>query len=103
MSRWLSVCLLLSIAALAVLPLTIPGYEGRAFRRWSEGMPMPRGGDRVIPYTQTRYFRVLKIGDHVQKGDLLALVDPTLAMDDLAIKASKFDASEADRLASEKT
>jgi WD40 repeat protein len=47
--------------------------------------------------------RRLRDGDEVREGQLLALVDPSLAVDDLRIKAAKLEAAEADRVASEKT
>jgi WD40 repeat protein len=43
--------------------------------------------------------RVLDIGDKVEKGQLVALVNPALAIDDLEVKRAKLDAAEADRLA----
>jgi WD40 repeat protein/biotin carboxyl carrier protein len=82
--------------------LTFPGHPG-LFRRWHEELPLPRGGDHVIVYTQPRYFKILQVGDRVKEGDLLALVDPTLALAELSAKASKFESTEAERIASEKT
>src|SRR5579884_2976897 len=73
------------------------------FRRWHDGLPLPRGSDHVVVYKQRRYFKPLQVGDTVRKGDLLALVDPTLALADLSTKAAKVEAAEADRIASEKT
>ncbi len=50
-----------------------------------------------------QYFRKLELGDRVKEGDLLALVKPALALEDLNVKQSKFKAAELDRIASEKT
>ncbi len=48
-------------------------------------------------------FRKLEVGDRVERGQLLGLVDPRLALDDVEIKVSKLDSADADRMASEKT
>jgi WD40 repeat protein len=48
-------------------------------------------------------FRRLEVGMHVEKDQLLALVDPKLALDDLEVKVAKFEASDAERRAAEKT
>jgi Biotin-requiring enzyme len=82
---------------------TLPGQPNHLFRRWHEGLPPPRGTDRLVVYTQPRYFRTLQVGDRVQEGDLLALVDPTLALADLSAKAAKVEALEVERVAAAKT
>ncbi len=44
----------------------------------------------------------LKKGDAVKPGQLLAVTDASLAIDDVAIKLAQFDAADADRAAEEK-
>src|SRR5262249_7681629 len=45
---------------------------------------------------QERRYRKLNLGDRVTKGQLLGLINPALAVDDLAIKQAKLEAAEAD-------
>ncbi len=52
---------------------------------------------------QEYVYRKLEVGDRVKRGQLLALVDPKLALDELEIKVAGFDAAEAERRAAEKT
>jgi len=52
---------------------------------------------------ETRKYRRLREGDSLEEGQLLGLVDDTLARDELAIKKSKLDASKAALQASIKT
>jgi hypothetical protein len=78
---------------------TFPAQPDHFYRRWHEGLPPPRGTDRLVVYMQPRYFRTLQVGDRVQEGDLLALVDPTIALNDLSAKVAKVEAAEAERVA----
>jgi multidrug efflux pump subunit AcrA (membrane-fusion protein) len=69
-----------------------------------EGEKVPK--DRLVEVTiagEVRRFARLKEGDKVEKGQLLALLDPTLALDDVAIAKSKVEAAKADYAASLKT
>ncbi len=63
--------------------------------------PVTPGGVRVglVP----RIFRKLEVGEWVKRDQLLAVIDPKLALDELEIKVSKLDSAAADRMASEKT
>jgi hypothetical protein len=85
------------------LCFTLKDYPGKIFRRWHESLGLPTGKDFVVVYGEERYYKALQVGDHVQAGDLLALVDPTLALAELSSKTSKFRSAEAERIASEKT
>jgi WD40 repeat protein len=49
-----------------------------------------------------KWFLPVDEGTIVKEGQMLAMIDPVTAVDDLAIKLSKFDAAEADRAAEEK-
>jgi RNA polymerase sigma factor (sigma-70 family) len=75
--------------------------DGKRHRRWKEGDKLEAG--RLKIGKETRYFRRLEVGDQVRKGDLLALVNPVLALDDLMVKIAKLEAADADWLASAKT
>jgi WD40 repeat protein len=57
--------------------------------------------ERLRPVT--RRLRILKEGDEVKEGQLLALVDPALTLDEFDIKKTKYWAATADFAASEKT
>jgi len=57
--------------------------------------------DRLKPLN--RELRLLKEGDEVKEGQLLALVDPALTLDESDIKKTKYYAARADFAASEKT
>jgi RNA polymerase sigma factor (sigma-70 family) len=63
--------------------------------------------DEILPgkvrlHQVEKWFVPLTEGDTVKPGQLVALTDPSLAVDDLNIKLAKLDAAEADKLASEK-
>jgi RNA polymerase sigma factor (sigma-70 family) len=58
--------------------------------------------NRVRIHHAERWFVPLKEGAAVEPGQLLALVDPSLAVDELSIKLARLDAAEADRIAAEK-
>jgi WD40 repeat protein len=74
--------------------------DGKSYR------PVEKG-DKVQPHKLLlrqvdRYFLPIDEGSQVESGDLLGVVDPVLAVDELAIKLAKLDAADADRIASEK-
>jgi len=46
--------------------------------------------------------RKLEVGQKVQRGQVVAMIDPALAVDELAIKAARFADAEADRMAAER-
>jgi WD40 repeat protein len=57
----------------------------------------------VWPYAVERWFKPLEIGDKINEGDILGVVDQSVTLDELEIKLKKLNAAEADRSASEKT
>lgn len=88
----------------------------RVYRRWKEGDPMKepthRDGNKsadenagpfLIVAEEFREFRRLDVGDEVKAGQMIALVDPTLAIKEMAIKNSQVNAAEADVKSTEKT
>jgi multidrug resistance efflux pump len=75
-----------------------PGKEYRRARPGDDHKP-----DKCVVARETKAYRKLEVGDRVEEGQLLALVDPVLALDELAVKIAKLDAAEAERRASEKT
>jgi HlyD family secretion protein len=58
---------------------------------------------RIVIHTEKRRLKALKEGDEVHEGDLLAMVDPVIAVDDYVSKATKVEAAKADQQASLKT
>ncbi|HKI35243.1 MAG TPA: sigma-70 family RNA polymerase sigma factor [Gemmataceae bacterium] len=58
--------------------------------------------NKVRLHRAEKWFLPLKEGAAVQPGQLVALIDPSLAVDDLSIKLAKLDAAEADRASSER-
>jgi RNA polymerase sigma factor (sigma-70 family) len=57
---------------------------------------------KVRIHRAEKWFVPLKKGDAVKPGQLLAVTDPSLAVDELAIKLAKLDTAEAERAAEEK-
>ncbi len=51
----------------------------------------------------TKKLRKLEVGDQVKAGQLMALINPVLALDEMAIKVAKLEAGEADVRAAGKT
>jgi WD40 repeat protein len=61
-----------------------------------------RPGTLQVVYREKK-MRKLEVGDFVKAGQLLALVNPALALDEMASKVAKLDAAEADTRAAAKT
>lgn len=84
--------------------VTIPSEDNKEVRTFS----LYKKTDTIEPgkvklWPHKVMFRKLREGLEVRKGDLLAILDPSLAIDDLWIKVAKLDAADADRVASIKT
>jgi WD40 repeat protein len=71
------------------------------YTRWKEGMPLY--AKHVVVLNEVRKFRKLKEQDLVEKGEMLALINPELAITELRNKHIKLDAAEADRQSSANT
>jgi WD40 repeat protein len=80
----------------------------RDFRRLRDDEDVPMGSSgfdasKIQIWREDRFFRRLQEGDPVIEGQLLGMVNPSLASDDLAIKRAKISASQADYDTSIKT
>ena len=53
-------------------------------------------------FTESRKVRLLQVGDRVKRGQLLAMVNPSSAFDDVAVKLSKLDGVEWERISAMK-
>ena len=78
--------------------VTIQGKHFRPLGRREEVRP-----NKVRLHYAEKWFLPVDKGSRVEKDQLLALIDPSLAVDELSSKLAKLDAAEADRVASEKT
>jgi WD40 repeat protein len=79
-----------------------PNAEIIEYRPLEEDEPVAKP-ENVLVHREERVFRRLREDDEVQEGQLLGLVNPSLARDDLTIKVAKLQASIADLRTSEKT
>ena len=84
--------------------LTLGKRPGKKFRRFRPGMD----SDNLVPgaveiAVDFKTFRELQVGDLVKPGQIVALVNPVLAIDELAVKQQKLDINEAERKSSEAT
>jgi len=73
---------------------------GKSYRRVGRREEVQPNKLRI--YWAEKWFVPLKVGDKVEPGQLIALTDPALAVDELSIKLAKFDAAAADHSAAEK-
>ncbi len=71
------------------------------YRRWHEGDPLQPGKVEVV--FEQKVFRKLREGEWVHQGQLLALVDTTVQVNDVASKIAKMVTAEADYRAAIKT
>jgi hypothetical protein len=84
------------------LCFTLAGHGNRIFCRWHEDLGLPRENDSMEIYAETRYFRVLRVGDSVRECSLVGLVDPTLAAAEMSDRVTRFISAKAEFLAAEK-
>jgi WD40 repeat protein len=64
-----------------------PPPQPLQFRRWQLNERLE--WNRVCLEPETRYFRELGVGDRVEKGEVLAIVNPTIALDEVDVKSQK--------------
>ncbi len=81
--------------------LTFPDAPEKKYRLRKKEEQLKPGMIRVE--LMPEMFRKLKVGDRVEEGQLIALVDSRLALDELEVKVAKFEAADAERLAAETT
>ncbi len=91
----------ISPADLVALP-TEDNKDTRAYSPFRTRSDTPEP-NKMKPYPRKQMFRRLREGDEVRKGDLLALIDPALAVDEMWTKVAKLDSAEAEKVSSEKT
>jgi hypothetical protein len=82
--------------------------EVREYRRLQENEEIDIGdqdvdAQRVQLLREDRFYRRLQEGDEVTEGQLLGMINPSLAVDDLAIKLAKLHAAVADLETARKT
>src|SRR5262249_11413866 len=58
--------------------------------------------DKIKLFREFKPVRKLQVGDRVERGQLLAMVDPKKAFDDVTMKVAKLDGADFDRQASGK-
>jgi RNA polymerase sigma factor (sigma-70 family) len=63
----------------------------KRWRRWHEGEPLPPG--EIALHRTTKECKRLEVGDEVRAGQLVGLVDTTLALGEVAIKIAALDAA----------
>jgi biotin carboxyl carrier protein len=82
---------------------TGPTYalDGKTYRRWQEGEEL--AAERIRVHKDKHNLRILQVGEHVEQGQLLAVVNPSIPVDELTSKVAKLDAAAADVRVSEKT
>ena len=73
----------------------------KGYARWKEGDALPPG--RLFVVREEREYRKLHVGDVVEAGQLLGIVDENIALHDLADKVAKLEEAEQEYLESGKT
>jgi RNA polymerase sigma factor (sigma-70 family) len=74
--------------------------EGKSYRPVSKHEELRPGKVRIHHFE--KLFVPLKVGMKVEPGQLLGMVDPSVAVDELSAKLARLNAAEAERVASEK-
>ncbi len=68
-------------------------HDGKkVYARWKDGDALP--ADRLFVVREEQEYRKLHVGDAIEEGQLLAIVDETIALHDLANKVAKLDEAE---------
>jgi WD40 repeat protein len=86
----------------AAKPESVIRYsDNTLWRRMREGdVPEP---NRIRMLRVKKEYKQINLGDEVKAGETVALVDPVLALNELAIKVASLNAAEAERRASQET
>jgi WD40 repeat protein/biotin carboxyl carrier protein len=78
-----------------------PKYADGVYRRWHEGDPLlPK---KVEVAFERKVFYELNEGDWVKQGELVAMVDPTVEVNDVALKVNKIETAESEYIEAGKT
>jgi hypothetical protein len=80
-----------TVPANLLFPLELPNGGTKSYRRWMPDLPL-RPQETAVAKELVRY-RQLAVGETVQKGDLVALVNPEIAVDELYIAITGYDTS----------
>jgi WD40 repeat protein len=73
--------------------------DSKEYRAWCEGDPLEPGLLAIARVS--RRFRRLEVGDKVRAGQILGVVDPALAHDELVVRKAALDATEVERSTAE--
>jgi RNA polymerase sigma factor (sigma-70 family) len=76
-------------------------HGDKDYTPWKEGEPLPPR--KVFVVTEKRTYRKLHVGDAVEAGQLIALVDEGPALHDLSVKVAALEVVESEYLAAGKT
>jgi WD40 repeat protein len=79
---------------------SFPNSPGTTWRRWRDG-DVPEPG-KVVAARERKRIRKLQVGDRVEPGQLIALVNPAVVFTELAFQVAKLDASEKEYVAAGK-
>ncbi len=79
----------------------VKDYPSKIYVRWKAGDALPAG--KLAVAREEREYRKLRVGDAVEKGQLLAIVDEAPALDALSDSADALEVAEADYRAAIKT
>jgi RNA polymerase sigma factor (sigma-70 family) len=66
----------------------------KIYARWKEGDPLPPG--RLFVVQEEREYRKLHVGDAIEAGQLLGIVDEKRALDDVWLKINKEETAESE-------
>src|SRR5579885_2742514 len=81
-----------------------PGFtfanNSTLFRRWKEG-DMPEPG-KIVAARERKRVRKLQVGEWVERGERIALVNPAVAAGEISVQAAKLEASYQEKLAAGK-
>ncbi|HVS37999.1 MAG TPA: sigma-70 family RNA polymerase sigma factor [Gemmataceae bacterium] len=80
---------------------TLDPTGAKAFVRWKPGDALPP--DQLIVVREEREYRKLHVGDMIEEGQLLAIVDEDTALNDVAIRVQKLDTAESEYVEAGKT
>jgi RNA polymerase sigma factor (sigma-70 family) len=87
--------------AVAFLAVHTGAHDDKQYTPWKEGEPLPPR--EVFVVREKRTYRKLHVGDAVEKGQLLALVDSTSQVNEVSTKVAKLETAESEYQSAIKT